>query len=213
GSDVGPYFVGSEWDDVRVVEARSARGDPVDRYGSPFELSHPVLMRVLNRVYMALDTDRLWVLHQGFATVIGYTRERRAVDTIRLPVHHRGIEPIIEVGDGLRGGYRRNRAHYYPNVAGLALAYDSLLATIRYHNYQQLTRVSRDGRDWTDFWPESEVEVFDRRGRVVCSSPVPGRAHLIAGSDRAMAVIAELDDGDRTVLIAPLPHARECGST
>lgn len=208
-SRVGPYLTDDEWKSVRLVRRWSRTGDLLKEFGEPFVYRNTVLRRVFNRTALTLYRDTLWVLSQANAALQGFdSRGEKVAGTVFLPVYHRGMDPILEVGQSLGGGFRRNRGIYQPNVAGIAVVLDTLFATIRYQDWEEVSR--GDGEDaYTDFWPRSSIEIFDRRGKVLMALAVPGRPKAIASNGReAVAVLSEdFDTGVESVLIHSLSPA------
>ena len=208
GASLGPYLADDEWAGVKIVREWSASGDRIREFGRPFTFRDPVLRRVFNKVNFVLHRDTLWTLVQGRAVVRSFELATGSEESrIFLPVYHRGEEPWIEVkGNG--PGFRHNRAVYQPNVNGLAFVYDSLFATIRYRNWKTVKIERRKGEGFTDYWPESSVEIFDRKGKVLMEFAVPGRVSAIASDHRnGIAILSEdLETGVISPLVARIPR-------
>ena len=204
GSDIpiGPYLSDADWREVRLLEVRDSAGAALRGLGAPAPYASTVARRVLNRTFLEPGRDTVWVLTQGDATVRGFDAGGRATAPIRLPVHFRGREPRVTVGER-RGAseFRMNEMSYDPNVQDLAVVGDSLFATIRYRGWRW-SLVGRGVDRSLERTARSAIEVFDRTGRVRRSLDVPGMAKEIAtdGASR-MAVLTELPDGSRRVLL------------
>jgi len=207
GHTAGPYLSSAEWSRERLVRAWDAAGRPVGAFGQPVAYASTVARRALNRTYLALARDTLWVLTQGNATVQGFDgRGAQAGAPIRLAVSYRGAEPRVRVDEPPRenpNGWRGNWFTYQPNVAGLAVVGDSLFAGIRYRDWV-MALVGPKGDRYVNYFPRSAIEVFDRRGRVLRSLDVRGRAVAVAGDGGGhIAVLSQDRDGTTHVLVAP----------
>jgi hypothetical protein len=210
GAILGPYFTSDEWKRVKVVRSWAADGAAQGEFGKPFPFQDPVLHRVFNKVYLTLHRDTLWALSQGPAVIRSFALGGGSEGSrIFLPVYHRGEEPWIEV-EGGGPGFRHNRAVYQPNVSGIAVVFDTLFATIRYRNWRMVYVERRKGEGFKDYWPESSVEVFDRKGRVAAAYSVPGRVSAIASDNahRVPVISEDLDTGVQSILLAGLPSPR-----
>ncbi|HEX6747369.1 MAG TPA: hypothetical protein VF092_08705 [Longimicrobium sp.] len=207
GHTAGPYLSPVEWSRERLVRAWDTAGRPAGAFGEPVPYASTVARRVLNRTYLALARDTVWVLTQGDATVRGFDRRGTPVGApILLAVSYRGAEPRVRVDSpprGNPGGWRGNWFTYQPNVAGLAVVGDSLFAGIRYRDWT-MALVGPKGDRYVNYYPHSALEVFDRRGRVLRSLDVRGRAVAVAsdGGER-IAVLSQDRDGTTHVLVAP----------
>lgn len=206
GSEVGPYYAAQDWDTSSVAARFRLDGAPALRFGRPIPFRDPAVTRAFNRAALALDGDTLWLLAQGPALLRAFDRAGRETRRIPLPVYHRGIDPIVEVSAGrLPGGYRRNRAHYYPNVGDIAIAAPGRFLLLRYTDWEQRRRGS-EATGSIEFWPRSSIEVLDGAGRVRCRVEVPGRGlRLAARGHRAALITERFETGEHVVLHAPAP--------
>jgi hypothetical protein len=208
GRAIGPYLEDSSWEQVRLVRAWNPSGERHYGFGTPDAYEHTVARRVFNRTYLAAHRDTLWVLTQGNATVRGFDVEGRPAGSIvRLPVYYRGAEPKITVKKPPVPGvsFRPNKLIYQPNTQGLAVVQDTLFATLRFRNWRIGVKGASGNRS-IDYWSDSAVEVVDRRGRVLLSLAVPGKAVEIASDHgNRVAVLSEFSDGTRQVLATRLP--------
>lgn len=203
---LGPYLDAKGWDSVGLVQTVEPDGSVAGQIGVPAAYRDPVARRVLNRTFLAVRRDTVWVLTQGDATLRGIAPDGSGT-AIRLPVHHRGREPKVKVGPrlGPQTEFRDTRFAYHPNVQALGMVHDSLFATLRYRKWGY--RLVGTGWD-RSIQPraQSAVEVFDRSGRVVQSLAVPGHAVELASTGGArVAVLTRMNDGSQRVLLGTLP--------
>lgn len=208
GARVGPYLSDRDWKSVRLVRGWSQAGEALAGFGEPFSYDNPVVRRVFNHVDLALHRDTIWLLSQANAVIQAFDlKGDRATDPVFLPLYHRGIDPVVELGNGaLPGGYRRNRALYQPNVRGIAVVMDTLFAIIRYQDWREVRR--GEGEDgFSDFWPRSSIEIVDRRGKVRMALAAPGRVGAIAADGGSnIAILSEdLETAVKSVMILHLP--------
>jgi hypothetical protein len=211
GASVTAYLDQSALDTAWLFRRWSPEGSPEDRYGALPHFRDPVLRRVFNRPYIQLHGDTAWILLQGLALLQAFTRsDSSPVRKILLPVYHIGEEPWIEHGSARDGMLRRSRAVYQPNVGPFALASAGRFLVVRYRDWRTLYVERRAGDGYTDYWPESYLEIIDSTGAVLDNIRTPGRVHAV-DVDRSCAVpcttrvailTEDLETGVRQVLIA-----------
>ncbi len=203
----GAYLEGAAWDSARLVQLLAPDGVLTAEAARPRGYRDPVARRVLNRTFMAVRRDSLWVLTQGDATLRAFSPSGAEAEAAVLAVHFRGREPKISVRAPLGPGseFRPARYAYHPNVQGLAVVQDSLFATLRYREWRH--RVVGRGWDRTMLpRASSALEVFTRSGRVLYTLDVPGHALEVAsGGGVRVAVLTALGDGSHRVLLGTLP--------
>ncbi len=206
GARVGPYLTEPEWRGQSLFRAWNADGSPKGGFGRIRAYSDVVARRVFNRTDLDLVRDTLWVLTEADARLRAFSGGQ-VVNELWLPVYHRGSDPlrIVDGGDG--PGYRRNRIIYEPNVADFAwLNGRSALAILRYRNWMSFER--GDGPEaYTQFWPESSVEVRDPQGGLLFAWSVPGFAKQIStnGSDRVSVLSEDRDSAAEEIWVFELP--------
>ncbi len=204
---IGPYLSPAEWQKVQLVRKWSPAGAQEMAFGKPVPYKNTVARRVLNRSYMTLRGDSIWVLLQGSATLIGFDVNGKPLGApTALPIYYRGKEPTYSVKKPLSVGeeFRTSRMLFDPNVAGLALVKDTLFAVIRYRDWgwRHLgSGIGHLGRS-----AQSAVEIFERNGKVLRAYAVPGFASEIASNSHdAVAVITSDPQEHRAVLMSWLP--------
>lgn len=207
----GPYLSDREWGSIRLIRHWSKSGDLLNQFGEPVPYTNTVARRVFNRVFLDTQRDTVWAMTQADGVVRRFDREgRRAGPDVVLPMYYRGAEPRIKVKEPFAPGshFRSSKLVYQPNVRGLAVVQDSLLAFARYRNWRFVYR------GFFDYWPESSLEVASRSGEVLLSLAVPGEVKAVAsdGGHRVALLVEERDRKFR-VLVGRVPPMPSPGGT
>lgn len=203
---IGPYLSPERWRSVRLIRRFDVLGSLQHQFGIPVPYRNQVARRALNRVYVQLWRDTLWVMTQGDATIMGYSSDGRSVGgALRLPVHFRGQEPDVRLGAGHPASdFLPNEMRFDPNVADLTVVQDSAFAVIRYRDWAlRLVGTGDDAR--RNRIARSAIDIVDRRGRILRSLGAPGMVIAVKSDGRrSLAILTKLDDGSRRVFVSSI---------